>query len=375
MRASALLLLCSGCLISEPDGASQAWPPSLGGKVEAVVSGDLDANGSLDVVVMMSGVESQAGLYLLKSNVDLVWDTGNPFRSFSTFIPVPLVHPTAAFIDASVAPRLFVVTGEDTLGITSYANNLNELATGETNVAGGTNAWTKRLVFPGGQVHYAVSNGSTIEHVDGNLADRHPLPAPMSPTWTQAQTVTSYTDGSDQWAVVATATTIQRCVIPLTMGAQFAWEPVRDEAAMWSGQTTYDFNNDGREEIVGFDVGAHQLCIVDPGVAGSKACLTLASTWLGTDVTILAGHNISMSPGNDILVVQASGMETRYSLAEDVTYTPGTPGTLTATAQPMIMAKGPAGGRTVVTNPGGGLPVSVLTFGVDGDGLCALGPC
>jgi hypothetical protein len=373
MRALALLLLTSGCLISAPEGAAQTWTPKLGGSVEAVVAGDLDADGASDVVVMMAGSESQAGLYVIHSDVDLVWDSTENVRSFSTFVPRELVRPTAAYFDNSVVPRIYLATGAETLTATSLSNTLNEVATEETDIAG--TAWIKPMVFPGNQVHFAVSNGSQIEHLSVTFTDPRPLPPPMMMTsWNLAQTVSSYVDG-DTIAVVATASMVYRCIIPTTPGSPFDWQPVRTMMAQWSGQMTHDLDGDLREEVIGYDVNTKQLCVVDPGAATlpvTPSCITMNTDANGTDVTIFAGYNISMSPGLDILVVQASGTDTRYALAEDVTFSAGT---LTATATPPIPFMGPARGRTVVAGPGGGRPVSVITFGTDGQAVCALGPC
>lgn len=379
MRAAAvaIVLATSGCIISDPSGAPQFWPPGLGGTVEAVVSADLDANGSSDVVVLMAGTRSQAGLYLLKSNVDLIWDRGDVFESFSTFVPMELVHPTAAYVDSTVVPRIFVTTGTDTLSLSSLSNTFNETAFSTTGVIGGGSAWTKPIVFPGNQVHYAVSNGSTIEHLSAELEDPRPIPAPMAPTWTLAQTVTSYDSGAGHVAVVATATAIYRCIIPTTPGSPFEWELVRMPGAAWSGQTTLDYDGDGREEIVGFDVMSHRVCAIDPSAASipiTPVCLDMMTTFTGTDVTIVAGQQLSMSAGLDLLVVQASGGETSYSIAEDVQYT--SPGTLTSAMLPRALpVTGPPRGRTVLAGPGTGRPLSVLTFGTDGQAVCALGPC
>ncbi len=380
MRGLALLVACSGCLISEPEGALQSWPPTLGGTVEAVVAGDLDANGSTDVVVMMSGKENQAGLYLLESDIDLMWETGDPVKSFSEFVPmIDLVHPAAAFIEGGAAPRIYIASGTDTLTISSFANNLEFIEYNFTTVAGAGAAWARMIDFPGDMPHVAVSNGSTIEHLlaDG-LEDPRPLPAPMSPTWNLAQVATSYVDGTNQIAVVATADAIYRCVIPTTPGAMFMWEVVRMGTGTWVGQTAYDFNGDGREEILGLDVQAHKVCVVDPGASvipvATPSCIPLGSPFTGTDVTIFAGTNLTMNPGLDILVAQANGNETSYSLAEEVTYIPATM-TLMGEMVRTLPVSGPPRGHSVLATPSPGRPASLLTFGTDGTAVCILGPC
>lgn len=371
----AMLLFCTGCVISAPEGAPQTWPPTLGGTVEAVVAGDLDANGSSEIIVAMSGTANQAGLYYLTSDPDLMWDSGDVVRSFSRFVPLALVRPTALFLDAAPPPRLYAVTGTETLAVRQLSNTLQKLEIGDTTVAGGGSAWLRPITFPGAQVHYAVSNGSTIDHLESSFETPRPLPAPMSQAWTHAQTVTSYADGTAQVAVVATSDMIYRSSIPTTQGSPFAWESVRTSTRPWLGQVPLDLDGDGRAEIIGFDLAAQQVCVVDPGTAVLPvvpSCIQLSSTFTGTDVTIIAGVNLSSNAVNDILVVQTGGSETTYSLAEDVVYAAGT---LTASMVKTIPVTGPPRGKTIVATPGLARPHSVLTFGADGRSVCALGPC
>lgn len=374
MRAL-LLLACSGCIIGEPQGAPQWWTPQLGGTVEEVVAGDLDGDGATDIVVMMSGTERQAGLYLIDGDVDLEWNATENVLSFSRFVSMPLVRPVGAYAETGAAPRIYLATGEEVLTVTELSNTLERLEVTETSVGGGGMAWVRPIAFPGGQAHKAISNGSTIEHVDPMLGSPRPLPAPESPAWEIAQTVTSYSESTTTIVVVATAKTIYRAVIPTTPGSPFAWEVVRT-GAPWLGQTAHDFDGDGRAEIVGFDVASHEVCVVDVATStipvATPSCIQLGSTFTGTDVTIIAGQNLSMDPGPDLLVIQASGTETNYSLADDVEYTNGT---ITSVSNLAIPFAGPARGHSVIATPGLGIPVSVLTFGVDGTAVCALGPC
>jgi len=374
MRAL-LLVLLSGCIIGEPEGTPQGWRPQLGGTVEDVVAGDLDANGVTDIVVMMSGTEAQAGLYLLDGDVDLQWNATDNVLTFSRFVPMPLVRPVGAYFEAAAAPRLYLATGDDVLTVTQLSNTLQELGSTRTTVGGTGTAWVRPITFPGGMAYKAISNGSAIEHVEPSLGSPRPLPAPESPTWEFAQTVTSYNDGPATIAVVATAEAIYRAAIPTTPGSAFVWEVVRT-GAPWLGQTVHDFDGDGRAEIVGFDVAAHRVCVVDVGVAtipvAAPSCIQLSSTFSGVDVTIIAGENLSMDPLDDLLVIQANGTETNYSLADGITYGNGM---IAAMSELAIPFAGPARGHSVIATPGLGIPVSVLTFGADGTAVCALGPC
>jgi hypothetical protein len=377
MRTVALVIACSGCLISEPEGTTQQWPPELGGTVENVVAGDLDGNGSTDIVVMMSGTPSQAGLYYLNSDRDLLWETGDPVVSVSRFVPMELVHPVGAIIDARSVPRIYVATGSDKLTVSALANDLTVDESGDSTVPGGGSVWLGLMDFPGAQSHVVISNGSSIDHLVANtVSDRRELPALNSPTWNLAQVATSFPDGAVQRAVVATAGAIYRCAIPTTPGSPFAWEVVRT-GAPWLGQTAYDFDGDGREEIIGFDAQAHDICVVDPGaeiIPVTPSCIHLTSTFTGSDIAIFAGTNLSPISTSDILVVQGSSTETNYSLAEDITYSAVTM-MVSAAEVRTIPEAGPPRGRTVLARPSPGRGASVITFGSDGTAACVLGPC
>jgi hypothetical protein len=103
MRRLALFVAaCSGCIISAPDGAPQSWPPPLGIDVQAVTSGDLDGNGSTDIVVYSAGTTSQAGMYLVTGGVD-IGTTTMPVKSFSKFVPAALQSPRCGLLVGAAA--------------------------------------------------------------------------------------------------------------------------------------------------------------------------------------------------------------------------------------------------------------------------------
>ncbi len=363
-------------MISAPEGASQSWPPPLGGTVEAVVSGTLDTDDASEIVVVMSGTESQAGMYVLSGGTDLVFNSGDTgVRSFSRFVPTSWKAPIYASYVAGVAPRLLVAHSETKVTVTELSNTLAETASGETSIdGGGATLWTTFVDFPGAMPHPTASNGSLIDHLATDFSDPRPLPAPMSPTWNNAQLATSYTSGSDQVVVVALTNRIVRAALPTTMSAMFAWVDVRADGPAWSGMTAFDLDGDGREEILGVDIAAHELCVVDPGAATvpvTPSCIDLGTTFPGSDVTLLVGHNLSPDPTPDILVAQASATNTQYTLAEDVTYASGALGAAMTRSIPVV---GPPDGRTVIAGGGGG-PFVALTFGTDAHVVCALGPC
>jgi hypothetical protein len=367
MRLILLTAFSTGCLISAPEGTPQTWPPKLGVTVEAVTSGDLDGNGSQDIVVYSSGSSTQAGMYLITAGKDLV---DNHVNSFSKFVPADIEHPAAAFQTTDAAPSVYLATTTDKVVLTQYSNILTEKATTTTTVPAATSSlWIHPVTFPGNMVHLAVSNGSAIDHVASTFDDAKPIPAPSGPSWDMAQVATSYTSGQDSIVVVATNTTVMRATLPTAMGAMFTYQTVRSGAA-WSGQTTFDLDGDGREEIIGFDLQSHQLCVVDPGAASlpvTPACLTVSTNFPGNEVQIFVG---TLTPGAalDVMIAQASATDTGYTLVEDIAYSPGT---LTAAMQHPGQTMGPAHGRTVMTGP----PASLIVFGTDGTAACVHGPC
>lgn len=367
MRLILLTTFGTGCLISAPEGAPQTWPPKLGVTVEAVTSGDLDGNGSQDIVVYSSGSSTQAGMYLITAGKDLV---DNRVSSFSKFVPIEIDHPAAAFQTTDAAPSVYLATTTDKIVLTQYSNILTEKATITTTVPASTSGvWIHPVTFPGDMVHIAVSSGSVIDHVAATFDDAKPIPAPSGPSWDGAQLATSYASGQDSIVVVAANTTIMRATLPTTMGAMFMYQAVRTGAA-WSGQTAFDLDGDGREEIIGFDLQSHQLCVVDPGAASvpvTPACLTVSTSFPGNEVQIFVG-TLTPNATLDVMIAQASATETGYTLVEDIAYTAGS---LTAAMQHPGMTTGPAHGRTVMTGP----PASLIVFGTDGTAACVHGPC
>lgn len=243
---------------------------------------------------------------------------------------------------------MYVATGTDRFELVQYSNILTEKARVTTTLAASGSAWIRPITFPGNMVRIGVSNGSGIDHISADFAEVRPIPPPAGAAWEMAQLATSYVSGTDTLVVVATPTTITRAVLPTTMGAMFMYTPVRTGAG-WLGQTTFDLDKDGREEIIGFDLAARQLCVP------------------GNEVQIFAGA-ITPNTSFDIVIAQASSSETTYMLVEDITYAPGS---LTATAIKPGLVVGPAHERTVMIGP----PTSLLAFGEDGTPVCVQGPC
>ncbi|HSD89198.1 MAG TPA: hypothetical protein VLB44_16835, partial [Kofleriaceae bacterium] len=276
--------MSSGCLISAPDGAPQYWPPRLGGFVQAVSAGDLDGNGSTEVIVYMTGSSSQAGLYEIVGGKDFATGGSSPIKSFSSFIPSKLEAPTAAFQLRGGTPEVYVASGADPVELTSYSSVLEEDDLQITDVpGGGALLWTRPIMFPGNMLHIAVSNGSVISHVASDFIEEHAIPAPGGATWDLAQVATSYASGMDQIVVVATPTLITRSPIPTQANAMFTWTTVRTGTA-WLGQTTADLDGDGREEVIGLDLPGKQLCVIDPGsatVPAPTACLAIPDLFSG----------------------------------------------------------------------------------------------
>jgi hypothetical protein len=364
MRFVLLSAACTGCLISAPEGASQSWPPVLGLEIEAISAGDLDGNGAADIVVYSSGSASQEGMYFIKDS-----DIDGTVRSFSKFVPASIGGLTAAYQSTGAAPAVYLATGTDKLELIQYSNILTEKARVTTSLAAtGTTAWIRPLTFPGNMVRTGVSNGSGIDHINGDFTEVRPIPAPSGPSWDMAQVATSYLSGQDAFVVVATPTTITRAQIPTAMGSMFMYTSVRTGAG-WLGQTTFDLNKDGREEIIGFDLAARQLCVVDPGAVlpVTPSCLAITTNFPGNEVQIFAGAITPNTPF-DIVIAQGSPTETNYTLVEDITLMPGV---FTAASVKPGLVNGPAHGRTVMIGP----PTSLLVFGEDGTTVCVQGPC
>jgi hypothetical protein len=374
-RLLALAVASSGCLFSAPEGAPQYWPPQLGGTVQAVSSGDLDGNGSTEVIVYMTGNSSQAGLYELVGGQDFTSGGRSPVTSFSKFVPSKLAAPTAAFQVGGGTPRVYVATGSDPVELTAYSNLVEEDDVEITDVSGGSALlWVRPIMFPGNMLHIAVSNGSLISHISSEFLDEQPIPAPSSQTWDLAQLTTSYASGMDLIAVVATPTQIVRSPLPAQANLPFTWTTVRSGPA-WVGQTSVDLDGDGREEIVGLDLAGKQLCVVDPGATAvpvTPVCLAIPILSAGAEATLLVGTNVTMNPGPDIVIAQATGSETQYTLVEDYTYGAGA---LTSSMIRTIPFVGPAHGRTVIINAGPGTPNQVIVFGTDAASSCVQGPC
>jgi hypothetical protein len=368
----AATVFSSGCLFSAPEGTPQFWPPQLGGTVQAVTAGDLDGNGSSEVVVFMTGTSSQSGLYEIVGGKDFA--TGGKVKSFSRFVPVKLTAPIAAFQLGGGAPKLFMAAGSDPVELTAYSNTLEQDDFMLTDInSSSALRWARPIMFPGNMLHIAVSDGSQISHIASDFIEERAIPAPSGPTWDLAQLATSYASGIEQIAVVATPMQIMRSPLPTGSNPMFTWTTVRTGAA-WVGQTTFDLDGDGREEIIGLDLAGKQICIVDPGAAAvpvTPICLAIPNLSSANEVTLLVGTNVTMNPGPDMIIAQASGSDTQYTLVEDYTYAAGT---LTST---MIrpLGGGPAHGRTVIVNAGPGTPSSVIVFGTDGAASCVQGPC
>jgi hypothetical protein len=364
------VLAASGCF-DAPTGAPQTWPPPLRVRVEAVTAGDLDRDGTPEVVVYASGTSEQAGMYLLRGGTDLVLGTQRPVRSFSTFLPLELTTPVGALQTGGLPPRVYALYNGDPLvylGATDAA--LSPIDTERvTGLSVGGMLWVRAVAFPGGATRIALSNGAEILHATPELTDLVEIPPPQGDAWPLAQTITSYADGNARVIVVATPERIVRATIP-SAGGGYAWSEVR-AGAPWVGQTAFDLDGDGRDEILGFDPSTRSLCVVDV-VAGPAPCFDLGTSFSGTTVTISAGHGLTASPGPDLVVVQAGPSDTRVTLVEDYSFTPTE---LVAMAKHELAILAPPHGMPVVVRAGIGQPDVLLLFDREGGVTCAHGPC
>jgi hypothetical protein len=372
MKALIVLATLPACFIEAPSGAELAWPPPLGLTVEAVVAGDLDSNGATDIVVLGSGARQQAGMYVLTGGRDLVLQTGaTPAKSFSRFVPHDIGSPSAALY---VAPTFYVATGTVNAELTAFSNVLDETASVTTTVTQtSSRLWIEPVAFPGGNIHITVSNGATIDH-SRDMTEVRAIPAPGSPTWNGAQTVTSYASGLDQIAVVADSQTIQRSALPGPGTMQFAWSIVR-QGASWVGQTAIDLDNDMREEIVGFDPATKQLCVVVPSAAtlpATPGCIPTNAMSPATDVTLFVGTNFTMNPAPDLVIMQTGSTDTRFTVIEDYTFTGGA---IASTMIRPLQTAGSPNARAVAITNAPGTPHALVMFGRDGAATCVIGPC
>ncbi|NVB84293.1 MAG: hypothetical protein HOV81_38305 [Kofleriaceae bacterium] len=350
------LAACTGCF--GDDDELRLWPPPRGITVQAVAAGDLDGDDTTDLVVFGADTPPRTGVYLIAGR-DIATGSGRPIRTYSTFVPRELGIPTAATIASG---QVFAATEETSIQLASFDAMLAEKHAWSTGVT------PDRLFVQTvdlGELRVVAGNESMIFHTSLDLADPRGLDAP-SGNWLQARLVTSYAEGPDHIVVVATETEIVRA----RFADPLAWTEVRQGPA-WFGQTAVDLDGDGRAEIVGFDPMTSSVCAIDPGASTSASCLHVNDATADTEVTIIAGTNLTSNPGLDILIAQANGGETSFTLVEDYSYTPGA---LTAAMTRSVPVIGPAHGRTVaVTSPG--RPNTVLVFGTDGAISCVLGPC
>jgi hypothetical protein len=364
MRAAVILVAAAGCL-SAPTGLDQAWPPPRGIAVEAVVAADLDGDATPELLVLASGTSHEAGIYRIEGNRDL--DLGTPalVRGFSTFAPLPLVHPSAV---VATATGVFEATAtNDKIEIQALTNALAPV--GQRFDAGfssgNTVLWLRAATFPGDMPRIVASNGSLVTHVAPDGSDSRMIPPPSGATWSTAEVATTYSIAGEPHLVVATPGEIWDS--PLTGGA-FAWTNRRSGAA-WLGQIAVDLDGDGRDEIVGFDPAAHAACMFDV-VAAAPQCAQLFTTWPGTEVTIAVGQ-LDAGPGLDLAIAQATEVDTGLSVLSDFVVQPGSFAGMIAPASSTSLGHG----RLVVVNAGPGTPDSALVVGDDGKVECVAGGC
>src|SRR5512140_3300524 len=115
MRAVLAFFTLTAC--AGPTGLEQTGPPKRGLAVEAVVTGDLDGDATPEVIVAASGGAHEAGLYRIEGTTDLALGTASPVRSFTTYSPVELGHPSAA---------LFIGGGDPTVDL-AYTDTFDEI--------------------------------------------------------------------------------------------------------------------------------------------------------------------------------------------------------------------------------------------------------
>jgi hypothetical protein len=375
MRALALALLASTACLSSPGGVARSWPPPLGTTdVAAVATGDLDGDGTSDVIVLVAGTAATgAGVYLLRGGADVQASAATPLTTFTGYTPLASVGAPAAGLLVTVGGEpavLFAYERDGQVELTLLETGALDIkADGSTGISIDTQheVWLQPITFPGGAQRLLLGAGDQVRHLDpstlvGSTISLNLLPGPGA-GFSSPQTGTSYTSGSSTIAVIASAASIDRSAIPTMPPPQgmFSWSTVRS-GATWSGQTVFTLTGD-HGEVLGYD-GSLGLCAIDPAGAAQPSCVT-ASIASGGGVHVVAGDLGGMTAPDVALVAGGDG-NAMIQLFPDVTFTSGTLG-------------GPTPLPTTTTSISGAHAVAydhgVLLVGANGAATCvAIGP-
>jgi len=357
MRARFLSLLLVPACLSSPDGVAKSWPPPLATvDVAAIVTGDLDGDGTSDAVILVAGTAATgAGAYFVKGGTDLVASSDAPIESFTSYRAIADVGEQASgtFTTIGGTPAaIFAYEANNQLQMTAFEKAELTIAGDHATalpLASGQLVAVRPIAFPGGNIRLAVISGDDVHHADlSNFASTafavNPMPAANLGAWHEPQVVTSFASGADQVAAVASRMSIDTSTIPTKppeQGGMFTWSNVRTGAA-WIGQTAADLGT-GREAVIGFAPGAGgagQLCAIDPSTAGAGACVA-TMIMAPSDVAVLAGK-IDTDAMTDVAIVQGGSSGAIVQFAPNPVLsgsTLGGPTLLPAKATPITNAR------------------------------------
>jgi hypothetical protein len=359
-----ILLALALAACADPTGLAQTWPPSRGIVVEAIVAGDLDADGATDLLLYGSGDSHQAGIYRIEGS-ELALGDAQPVHSFTTFAPLPFGHPSAGTaVDVGGMAKVFAAYYAPAIHVGAYDATLAMTATLPADLpAGNATLWMRPLVVPNDQPRLAVSNGTRIQQSALDGSDAHPLLSPVGQAWSDAAVATTFAQGANVDVVVATPTQVFTALAPDTNTSNLTWATVRD-GPVWVGQVALDLGAT-HDFIVGLDLAQGAVCAIDPN-GGQPVCLALGSVSSNVEVGIV---QVRTALGYTLVITQSDSATTEVKVVESVVASQvDLTGTVTAHAP---VAVGHA--RPVVVTTGAGATTSVLVVGRDGSIGCAVG--
>jgi hypothetical protein len=371
MRALAVLLVVTAACLSGPTGAPRSWPPPLATTdVAAIAAGDLDGDGTSDVIVLVAGTaDTGAGAYFLKGGVDVHASAAAPLATFTGYTPLDEVDAPAAAVAVTIGGTRSVVlaysahsqlqlTRLDGAALAIKGDGSTEIATTAQDPV-----WLVPMAFPGNQLRLALGIGDDLRHLDpsalsGTTATVQLIPPPGA-SWSSPAIATSYTSGSDTIAVIASAASIDRSTIPTQPPPQgmFTWANVRTGTA-WTGQAVFDLGN-GRADVIGYDATGAQVCAIDPGGGGGAPPCTPSA--IAGDAIVPGAFGGAAAP--DLAIVHTGGGGAQVQFLGDVTFSSSS-FTAATTTQPQTTTVAGAGAHAVAY--GGG----VLLVGADGSAAC-----
>ncbi len=279
-----LAALGLGACLSTPEGLPRSWPPPFGeADVAALAAGDVDGDGSDDLVVVLAGAERDgAAVYLMLGGKDLDTTRRELAETFTqvAFIggidrPVAVTVVEADSDDAARDVVVFHDKGAESRLTVLHGRDLALVGTMEIDDTR-TPAWLRGVPFGPGSHALFVASGPELHQTSyDELEETRPAMTrqpPPSGGWGGPQTVDGFVDGSSHYAIVAGTTQLWRTQVA---GGPLTWTAVRTGNA-WLSQVTADLDGDGVREVLGIDpTPPASLCAFDPLGLRSYACLPI----------------------------------------------------------------------------------------------------